>query len=246
PPLEAYDFAFNPALVKELTKYNFNYFNIANNHLADQGKNGIIETEKNLSSLGFNFAGCPDREVGDCTSKIVEINGKKIGLTGASMVYGALDENLLINKVKALASSTDLVIAQMHWGIEYQHEPAANQIALAHKLIDAGADIVIGHHPHVVGGLEIYQGKPIFYSLGNFVFDQYFSLDTQEELGVKIAIADNNFQINLLPIKSEASRLRLMTADEKNKFLAELAGWSIGTADFKRQIISGSLILENN
>ncbi|HTW96900.1 MAG TPA: AmmeMemoRadiSam system protein B [Candidatus Methylomirabilis sp.] len=246
PPLEAYDFAFNPALVKELTKYNFNYFNIANNHLADQGKNGIIETEKDLSSLGFNYAGCPDREVGDCTSKIVEINGKKIGLTGASMVYGALNENLLINKVKALASSTDFVIAQMHWGIEYQHEPAANQIALAHKLIDAGADIVIGHHPHVVGGLEIYQGKPIFYSLGNFVFDQYFSTDTQEELGVKFAVADNNFQINLLPIKSEASRLRLMTVDEKNKFLSELAGWSIGTAEFKRQIISGSLILKNN
>jgi hypothetical protein len=263
PPLMGIDFAFSPATVNELAKYNFNYFNIANNHLADQGKNGIIETDKNLTALDFNFAGCPDREVGACTSKIIEKNGLKIGLTGASMVYGTLDENKLIAEVKKLASSTDLVIAQMHWGIEYKHEPAQNQISLAHKLIDAGADIVIGHHPHVVGGLEIYKNKPIFYSLGNLVFDQYFSVDTQEELGVKIITSPShhpqtpppaggespdrrgNFAINLLPIKSEATRLRLMNESESQNFLEKLAGWSIGTEEFIKQIKTGFIEINN-
>jgi poly-gamma-glutamate synthesis protein (capsule biosynthesis protein) len=171
----------------------------------------------------------------------VEKNNRKIGLLGASMVYGALDENRLLDEVKKLADSTDLVVAQMHWGIEYQHEPAKNQIALAHKLIEAGAGIVIGHHPHVVGGIEIYKNKPIFYSLGNFVFDQYFSLDTQEELGVKITAAGENFQIDLLPIKSEAGFLRLMNDQEKNKFLAKLAGWSSGDEEFKKEIRAGKI-----
>ncbi|MDD5528008.1 MAG: CapA family protein [Patescibacteria group bacterium] len=243
PPAMGIDFAFAPQIAGQLAKYDFNYFNIANNHLSDQGKNGIIETEKNLTSLGFAFSGCQDRQIGDCTAKIVEKNGRKIGFTGASMVYGALDENKLIDQIKVLASTTDLVVAQMHWGIEYKHEPSANQIALAHKLIDAGADIVIGHHPHVVGSIEIYKNKPIFYSLGNFVFDQYFSTDTQEELGVKIVAAGQNFQIDLLPIKSEATRLCLMNDEEKNKFLAKLANWSSGGADFKNQIKAGEIMI---
>jgi poly-gamma-glutamate synthesis protein (capsule biosynthesis protein) len=241
PPVLSIDFAFAPTLVGELKKFNFNYFNIANNHLADQGENGIIETEKNLSSLGFDFAGCPDRQVGDCTAKIIEKNSRKIGLIGASMVSGSLDEKALLDKVKLLASSTDLVIAQMHWGTEYQHQVNKNQVALAHELIDAGADMIIGSHPHVVEGVEIYKNKPIFYSLGNLVFDQYFSADTQEELGVKIAIDGKSFQIDLLPIKSEATRLRLMNDAEKNKFLSKLAGWSIGDENFKNQIKIGEI-----
>jgi MEMO1 family protein len=239
PPAMENDFAFSPPLVGELAKIGFNYFNIANNHLADQGKNGIIETEKNLTNLGFDFAGCPDRQVGDCTTKIIEKDGRKIGLAGASLVYGALNEDLLIKKIGILASSTDLVIVQMHWGKEYQHETAKNQIALAHKFINAGADIVIGHHPHVVGGIEIYQDKPIFYSLGNLVFDQYFSADTQEELGVKINTDGKQFAIKLLSIKSEAMRLRAMNEVEKKKFLEKLSGWSVGSEDFKKQIQAG-------
>ncbi|HTX86565.1 MAG TPA: AmmeMemoRadiSam system protein B [Candidatus Nanoarchaeia archaeon] len=254
PPELSIDFAFTPKVVGQLAKYDFNYFNIANNHLADQGENGIIETEKNLTALGFNFAGCRDRAVGDCTAKVVGANGHRIGFTGASMVYGTLDENLLIDKVKELASSTDLVVAQMHWGTEYKHTANQNQIELAHKLIDAGADIVIGSHPHVVQSIEIYKNKPIFYSLGNFIFDQYFSTDTQEELGAKIATDGNFFQIDLLPIKSEVTRLRPMndqpafakaTADtEKNKFLSELAGWSIGDTSLKSEIKQGEILIK--
>jgi AmmeMemoRadiSam system protein B len=243
PPANPIDFAFAPKTVAELKQFGFNYFNIANNHLADQGKNGIIETANNLGELGFDFAGCADHQTGDCTSKIIERNGYKIGLTGASMVYGSLDEKSLLSQVKMLASSTDLVIAQMHWGTEYQHEANRNQMSLAHQLIDAGADIVIGHHPHVVEGMEIYKDKPIFYSLGNFIFDQYFSTDTQEELGVKISAAGNNYQINLLPIKSESTRLRLMNELEKNKFLEKLSQWSPVSQKYEDEIKLGVITI---
>jgi AmmeMemoRadiSam system protein B len=244
PPANPIDFAFAPASVAQLKQFGFDYFNIANNHLADQGKNGIMETEKNLSALGFDFAGCADHQTGDCTAKVIDRNGYKIGLTGASMVYGSLDEKSLLAKVKFLASSTDLVIAQMHWGTEYQHEANRNQISLAHQLIDAGADIVIGHHPHVVEGMEVYKDKPIFYSLGNFIFDQYFSTDTQEELGVKISAAGKNFQIDLLPIKSESTHLRLMDQTEKEKFLAGFSQWSSVGTGYEDEIRSGTIRID--
>jgi poly-gamma-glutamate capsule biosynthesis protein CapA/YwtB (metallophosphatase superfamily) len=107
--------------------------------------------------LGFSFSGCRDQMVGDCTTEIIERRGKKIGLAGASMVYGRFDENEFLRKISELASTTDLVIAQVHWGIEYEHYPAKNQTSLAYQIIAAGADLIIGHHPHVVGGAEIYK-----------------------------------------------------------------------------------------
>jgi AmmeMemoRadiSam system protein B len=244
PPEVKYDFSFAPEDVERLKDFGFNFFNIANNHLNNQGENGIIETEKNLTDSGFSFAGCQDREVGVCTSKIVEKKGKNIGLAGASMVYGKIDEAKFLNEIRKLASTTDLVVVQMHWGIEYEHELAQNQIALAHKIIEAGADMIIGHHPHVVGGLEIYQGRPIFYSLGNFIFDQGIG-DTFEELGAALNIQAQNCRIELFPIISRQSRLRLMNEKEKKAFLEKIAGWSIGDEEFKKQIKNGIIEINN-
>jgi hypothetical protein len=238
PPENKYDFSFTPEDVARVKNFGFNFFNLANNHLSDQEENGIMETEKNLADLGFAFSGCRDKMIGECTAKIMEIKGRQIALAGASMVYGRTDEEKLLAEVKKLASSTDLVIVQMHWGVEYEHEAAANQVALAHKLIDAGADIIIGHHPHVVQGAEIYNNKPIFYSLGNFIFDQYFSFDTQEELGVAIRIG-GRFAAELLPIVSRQSRLRLMNEKERGIFLEKMAGWSAGGEEFKKKIRQG-------
>ncbi len=239
PPANIYDFSFSPEFVASLKPLGFDFFNLANNHLSDQGENGIIETEKNLSDLDFAFSGCRDQAAGDCTARIIERRGKKIGLAGASMVYGRFDENEFLQKIAELASTTDLVIAQVHWGTEYEHYPAKNQIYLAHQIIDAGADLIIGHHPHVVSGAEIYENKLIFYSLGNFVFDQYFSQDTQEELGVGILISDDSFQASLLPIISRKSHLYLMEEKEKDEFLEKMASWSSGGEDFKNQIKAG-------
>lgn len=246
PPENKYDFSFRPEEVSSLKELGFNFFNLANNHLADQGGNGIIETEKNLTDSGFSFAGCQDREVGACTSKIIEKKGRRIGLAGASMVYGKFAEEKFINEIRRLASTTDLVVVQLHWGIEYEHEAAKNQIILAHKLIEAGADMIIGHHPHVVGGFEIYKDKPIFYSLGNFIFDQNFSLDTREELGVKISTLGNDFQIQLLPLISNKSRLRLMNDKEKIIFLEKMSGWSLADKEVKKQIKAGFINITNN
>lgn len=246
-----YDFAFSPKIIESLNQdYNFNFFTIANNHVTDQGSRGLEETRLNLEELGIDFVGCPDTEVEECSSKIINKEKYNLGMVGLSMVYHMLNTDAAVEQVQAMASSTDFVIVNIHWGVEYEHQFNKVQQNLAHSLIDAGADLIIGHHPHVVQGMEIYQDKAIFYSLGNFVFDQYFSADTQEELALKInylpsgkASKNESLIIELIPLRSEASQIRLLDIDEKQTFLSNFFLWSQADEQYHDQIISGNISL---
>lgn len=228
PPHNLYDFSFSPQLIEGLKKYNFNFFNLANNHLSDQGQEGIEETYQNLSDLGFYYFGCRDAflspseelseiEMGEsqpvlseenCSDIIVNVKNKKIAFLGFSMVYKNIEENEIIERIKILKEKSDFVIVNAHFGLEYQTTANSNQENLARKMIDNGADIIIGHHPHVVQNYEIYQQKPIFYSLGNFIFDQYFSPETQEGLAVSITLEEGQDIVSeVYKIKTTGSKI---------------------------------------
>lgn len=244
-PINSYDFAFAPELVKVFKdNYNFNFFDISNNHVTDQGVAGFKETQQNLEDLSLNFVGCPDKQVGDCSVKFIKVNGKTIGVAGFSMVYGVFPVSEALEKIKSLASSTDMVIVNVHWGTEYEHRFSKVQQNLAHKIIDAGASAVIGHHPHVVQGMEIYNNHPIFYSLGNFIFDQYFSTDTQEELAVNLKYQNKVWQIVLTPLSSNRSHISIMGEQAKKKFLQKFVSWSNLNEDFKSQALNGTITVK--
>lgn len=227
-PQNAYDFAFAPELISQLKKYNFNFFNLSNNHLSDQGKKGIDETYKNLSNLGFYYSGCSDATLSpssdfselasgeimpvllenNCSEIILNIKNKKIALLGFSQVYKNIDKNKILEKIGQLKEKSDLLIVNAHFGLEYQEKANENQVNLAREMVDSGADIIIGHHPHVTQNYEIYQQKPIFYSLGNFIFDQYFSPETQEGLAVSLTIDESNqIQSEVYKIKTKGSQI---------------------------------------
>jgi len=225
-PHNKYDFAISPERLEKLTDVGFNFFTIANNHIADQGQNGIEETREFLDLSEIDYVGCNDKEVGDCSVKIVEIEDRKIGMLGFSMVYGLFNQEKALEMIAELASSTDLVIINIHWGVEYAHYKNKIQENLAHKIIDAGADVIIGHHPHVVQGMEVYKSKLIFYSLGNFIFDQYFSDATQEGLGVELVFSEDEISFNLLPFVSKKSQPSLKNSENKVKFLERFVAWS--------------------
>jgi poly-gamma-glutamate synthesis protein (capsule biosynthesis protein) len=129
----------------------------------------------------------------------------------------------------------------MHWGTEYQHVNGRLQAEMAHKLIDAGADVIIGHHPHVIQGIEVYQGKPIFYSLGNFVFDQYFSEDTQRGLAIGLVLDKDGIEASIFPLRSSASQVSLADEKEKAKILGSVADWSLADKALREQIIRGQI-----
>lgn len=230
-PDNLYDFAFKPEIISTLKKYNFNIFTLSNNHLSDQGEKGITETYQNLSELGFNYFGCKDGNLSslknittvykaeenekqkilnneDCSAIIIETKNKKIAFFAFSIVYQDIEEIKILNQIEALKKQSDFLIISPHWGVEYQEKANKKQENLARKMIDSGADLIIGHHPHVIQNYEIYKEKPIFYSLGNFIFDQYFSKETQEGLAVSIIINKNNqIQKTVYKIKTQGSKI---------------------------------------
>ncbi len=225
-PEMLYDFAFEPETVARLKDYNFNIFTVSNNHLADQGARGIKETYQNLSDLGFYYFGCKDGYLSDnkepvnflknktilrednCSYIITETKGKKIAWLGFSIVYQAIDEGKILDTIESLKQESDFLIVSPHWGIEYQEIASQSQRNLAKSMVEAGADLIIGHHPHVIQDYTKHEDVYIFYSLGNFIFDQYFSEETQVGLAVSIKLySDGQIEKELYEVETNLSRI---------------------------------------
>lgn len=139
--------------------------NLANNHSYDYGEQSYNDTISALENAGVVTFGYEH-------TKLVDVKGIKIGLTGIYELAEHLNKKQQVKDNIALLkeSGAQLIIVNFHWGLEKEHVPNAVQKELAHYAIDQGADLVIGHHPHVLQGIEKYKGKYIAYSLGNFCF----------------------------------------------------------------------------
>ncbi len=214
-------FAFSSEAVKTLSSGNINLVSLANNHTLDMGKTGLLETKEFLAKNNINF-------VGDTVSCSQDFSFQKDNLIflaiNKTFPFNCKDKEIVetIKAVRVL-NPNKILIVSFHWGQEYQLKESTFQQELAHKVIDSGADLVIGHHPHVVQGIEEYKGKLIFYSLGNFVFDQYFSKETQESLAVGLDVYPQKLIFRLFPIKSHLAQPSLMDLKQAEEFLEKLA-----------------------
>lgn len=160
-------FAFKgPAdYTKILTEGSVEAANLANNHSRDYGEQSYTDTIAALDAAGIvNF--------GYDRTAVMDVNGVKVGLVGTyELAEGMGCEEEMIANIKAVEDQgAQIVIVSFHWGIERENYPDETQVSLAHSAIDHGADLVLGHHPHVLQGIEVYNGKNIVYSLGNFCF----------------------------------------------------------------------------
>jgi poly-gamma-glutamate synthesis protein (capsule biosynthesis protein) len=131
----------------------------------------------------------------------------------------------LQDAVRKADVAADHVIISFHWGIEYQHQPSSAQRRLARASIDAGADVVLGHHPHVLQGVERYKNGLIAYSLGNFVFDQS-GADRSESVIARIGFADSGGVLILTPVRIEEFLPRMANPKEAQDTLSRIAEWS--------------------
>ncbi len=236
-PANRMRFHFDPSLAQELAMVGFDAFSLANNHGLDQGSKGLTDDKKNLEAVGLKYFGDPSATNGSVYEFTAA--GKKIAVIGFQMVYGKLDPNGYAKAIADAKKNADIVIVMPHWGIEYEHTATKSQKDLARQFIDAGADIIVGSHPHVLEGIEIYKDKPIFYSLGNLVFDQYFSEETQEGMMLRLNLSASKQTIELLPYKIPQSQPVLAEGEVKAKMLNDIASWS--AAELKEQIIAGSI-----
>ncbi len=182
-----------------LAQQGVTFANLANNHMFNQGENGYEQTKTYLTGSGISYVGHA-HEVNEFSSYIQEIEGMRIGWLGFDDIEGRLDYEAATQLTGEIAKQADFTIVAIHWGTEYVNTPSASIQTYAHNFIDAGADMIWGTHPHVIQSIENYGEGMIFYSLGNFVFDQYWSAGTQEGLGVKLTIADE-VTYELIPIK---------------------------------------------
>jgi poly-gamma-glutamate synthesis protein (capsule biosynthesis protein) len=197
PPSDPYTFLFitSAAAVDGLTLAGIDGVSRANNHSMNFGVAGMHDTTAALEEAGIRHFGMGDTLAEARKPGLFEGRGVRLaflgfdGITGDS--YGATDDGagtsplvveILVDDIAAARQQADLVIPYIHWGIEYTLEPTAEARSIARRAIDAGADMVVGSHPHWVQGMEIYQGKPIIYSLANFVFDQDWSEETKQGL----------------------------------------------------------------
>lgn len=165
-------FCADPKSVAGLKLAGVDIASLANNHINNQGQEGIDETVSILSSNSITPVGL---------GKAVFNTVKNTNI--ATMSFSDLpeiDDREIAKQISTATKSADLIITTFHWGAEYQKNPTPRQIYLAHLAIDSGADIVVGSHPHWIQTEEIYQGKPIYYSLGNLIFDQMWSEETRK------------------------------------------------------------------
>ena len=186
-------FVFDPAYIEEMSAF-IDVVSLANNHTSDVGSIGEEETQLWLDDIGVNWFGGYTESV---PAHYEEVNGHAVAFVG----YHAFqpDEDLLVATIEEADAAGAYVIVMPHWGIEYDFLPSAGQRRIAEVMIGAGADLIIGGHPHVPQGIERIDGVTVVYSLGNFVFDQEIP-ETWEAMTVGLMFAGDYKGLYLMPV----------------------------------------------
>ncbi len=186
-PDKQFTFRVNPDYVRVLTDMGVDIAGIANNHVLDFGPDALLDTFETLENTGIDYMGAGS-DLSRASALITkEVNGKTFGFLAASRVipvvswdiknaspgvFTTYDPALLLAAIKEARTHCDFLSVFVHWGIERDEYPQDYQVTMAQQYIDAGADLVVGAHPHVLQGIAYYENKPVFYSLGNFIFNR--------------------------------------------------------------------------
>lgn len=220
-PDNSLQFAFSPNVVKSLSSANFQLLSLANNHTENMGEEGWQETKDHLQQANIDSIGHPVK----CDQDDSIVKGPFVFLAfNKTFPVNCSDAKIvqIIQEIRQNYPDKFLVVI-FHWGNEYALTSSAAQQSLAHETVKAGADLILGSHPHVVQEIEEYQGRLIFYSLGNFIFDQYFSQETQEGLVVELKLYPQKVVYQLFATQGNLSQPSVMLGQDRENFLDNLA-----------------------
>jgi Bacterial capsule synthesis protein PGA_cap len=192
-------FSADPGIIKGVAAAGFDWVGLANNHIGDQGRKGVLQTIQNVERYDLAHAGAGKDAAAARTPSMFEFGETKVAILAYDAIYKPYHatstvggsaafsvKNVTADVKKARKAGADVVIVFPHWGIEYRYAPTPTQRTQAHAIIDAGADMIIGNHAHYAAAMEAYKGKPIWYALGNFVFDQTWSEPTMEGITLEL------------------------------------------------------------
>ena len=213
---------------------------LANNHVLDYGAEALLQNDALLDQAGILRTGAGAGLAEAERLITVEARGKTIGILAGSRVYpeagwaagpehpgvmSAYDPGRLISDIRKAKESCDYLAVAIHWGVEKKQTPESYQKDMARKFIDAGADIVIGSHPHVLQGIEYYSGKPILYSMGNFIFN---SSIPETMLGKITFREDGTTALRVIPAAASGGRTAVLPESKREAFFQKLQGLSFG------------------
>lgn len=226
-PDKQFTFRVDPSYVSVLTDMGVDIAGLANNHVLDYGSDALLDTFDTLDAAGIDYMGAGVDM--DRASRLItrEIGGMTFGFLAASRVipvvswdvanaspgvFTTYDPARLVAAIEAARSQCDYLTVMVHWGIERDAYPQEYQTQLARQYIDAGADLIIGAHPHVLQGIDYYQDKPVCYSLGNFIFNQ----EIPRTAIVKVTVEkDKEPTIQFLAASASGAYTSLSSSEEK-------------------------------
>jgi poly-gamma-glutamate synthesis protein (capsule biosynthesis protein) len=246
--------------LRGLTLAGLDVLSLANNHAGDYGDATLVETRALLRAAGIATVGTGANDAQARAPAIVRRNGVRFGFLSFNAIVGTgppgpaepgavrirmapwwdhldgADLEALTGAVRALRPRVDVVTVYPHWGTEYTNLPNDDQRRVAHALIDAGADLVVATHPHWVQGAEIYRGKLVAYSLGNFVFDQTWSEETQEGAALELVFWGSRLAAaEFVPVRIEdAHRPRFQSWSDGGGILRRI--WSASGDPYGRAL----------
>jgi len=222
----------NPDYAFLLTEAGFDVLSLANNHIMDYGDQGLSDTMYYLEQEEIKHVGAGPDLAAALAPAEVDVDGYVIQFLAFSAVepkgYYAgsakagtapLDEGTVLSAIGRAKSQSNLVVLSLHWGGESMAYPSSEQKRLAHKFVDAGADIIVGHHPHVIQGVESYEGAVIAYSLGNFLFDsRYPERRYSTLLAIEVSRSRGILGFRLIPIYIEGTEPTISGEDRVMEF----------------------------
>ena len=223
-PDKQFTFRVDPKYVSVLTDMGVDIATLANNHVLDFGPDALQDTFDTLDHAGIDYMGAGNDPARAEALVTREAGGKTFGFLAASRVipvvswdiqnsspgvFTTYDPTRLVAAIKAAKESCDYLTVFVHWGIEREEYPQDYQVSMAKQYIDAGADLVIGSHPHVLQGITYYKDKPICYSLGNFIFNR----DIPRTAAVKVTI-DGEKEPEIRLIAATASNARTVACED--------------------------------
>lgn len=235
-----YSFSTKAAYVETLEAVGFTGVSLANNHTLDKGDVGYTHTREVFGNTSIQASGHPSvLRVEDI--QYYDLDGKIIAIIPLNLTYGMRPLAAVDNVLEEASENSVYQIVYVHWGIEYKLTASDTERKVAHDLIDSGADVIIGHHPHVVQDIERYRDGLIFYSLGNFIFDQFNNKEREQGLALSFYYEDAMLHFDLIPVTSEDLRSspRPMDEEERASFLRSLALRS--DLELRNEIEKGSI-----
>lgn len=212
-PERSLSFNMPPETINTIKKLGLNGVSLGNNHTLNAGQSGFLTTQSLLAAAGLKYGGSQN---GFDQNSVIRFD-TDIPVSIIAVDYLAFNNLIAINeKIASEKSEGRFVVVFPHWGEEYSLKHSSSQRTAAQKFIEAGANLIVGNHPHVIQDVEIINNVPVFYALGNFVFDQTFSKDTQEGLVLTSTLKENSLSMEIHPFRSTQLKPALMNgADTK-------------------------------